>query len=218
MSRGIFEIDSKITETQVIIRHTIPGAWLAANRYCAEMGRDYKIDKGSFAGRTRRQLDHLAVIIESPQTRPFACSYNGQQFSDDQSVQDYFTDFLVSPAVPSNTQYTYGERIAPHIDRIAQMLEKTPYTNQAFIPVARWNDYKLNDPPCLQLLTWKLLESGLQLCAFFRSWDLESGFPTNAGGLQMLNELITELSGLDTGRLVFFSDGAHSYQDWSIFK
>lgn len=210
-------IDKTVLQTKIIERRTIPDAWLAACFYCVARGKNYVTDRGSFEGRIRRQLEHLTVIITHPETRPFACSYGGKSFSDDVSIQTYFERYIISPTIPGDEQYTYGQRIYPHIDRIGEMLRHTPHTNQAFIPVALPTDWQLKDPPCLQNICFKVVGNKINLCALFRSWDVESGFPSNAGALQLLNELIAELAGRPTGKLILFSDGAHSYQDWSSF-
>jgi len=70
------------------------------------------------------------------------------------------------------------------------------------------------------VVSWKVVGDGtLQMSVFFRSWDLYTGFPTNMGGLQLLNEMMAEWAGLQSGHLVAYSDGAHIYDHaWGIFE
>jgi thymidylate synthase len=47
--------------------------------------------------------------------------------------------------------------------------------------------------------------------AYFRSWDLWAGFPTNLGGIQLLKKLLAEEAGLLDGPMYAYSAGAHIY-------
>jgi len=196
---------------------TINEAAFLAYRLCIDKGRTYRIERGSFVGVHRKQLDTLAISITCPWTRPLATVINNTVLSNDDDIEQYFLDYLVSPERRKNEQYTYGERIAPHLERIAQMLQETPNTNQATIEVGHPEDISLDDPPCLRVLSWKTTTGFLQLSSFWRSWDITSGLPTNLGGLQLLNEMMGEWAGLKVGPLIAYSDGAHVYEySWSL--
>lgn len=193
------------------IYRDIGDAWHATYFRCVHFGRTYTIQRGSFAGQQRRQLDALAFVIEHPENRPLGVTFNGVAISDDKSVETYYTDYLINPTVAKNELYTYASRIAPHLESVAAMLRETPHTNQALIPVAQPGDHLLADPPCLQTLTWKVTEIGLQLASYWRSWDIYGAMATNLGGLELLNEMMAEWAGLTPGHLVAYSDGAHVY-------
>ncbi len=193
------------------IYRTIGEAWLIVNQECLAEGRIYKIDRGSFEGHQRKQLDTLAFIITHPETKPLGFSYKGQGISTEDDIWTYFMDYLISPMVTLNETYTYGNRIEPYLRPVAKMLRDTPHTNQATIEVARPEDVLLSDPPCLRLLSWKVTPNGLQLTTFWRSWDLYAALPVNLGGIQLLNEMMAEWAALESGPLVCYSDGAHLY-------
>jgi len=199
---------------------TIGEAWLRNCLLCLEQGRAYTIQRGSYAGQQRKQLDMLAFVIEQPGERPLGIEYRGQPVSSDAAIEAYYRDYLISPHKRKNEQYTYGERIEPYLERLCWMLIDTPHTNQATIEVARPEDIWLDDPPCLRVLSWKVVPCGwLQLSSFWRSWDLCSGFPTNLGGLQLLNEYIAGCTGLEAGPMGCYSDGAHLYDhSWGMFE
>lgn len=198
---------------------TIDEAWWWACRTCTREGIVYIIERGSYVGQKRKQLYSLAILILRPGTRPLAPIVRGIPVADDESIQRYFEDYLISPELRPNEQYTYGSRIAPHLEYVAEMLRETPNTNQAILEVGRPEDVYLADPPCLRILSWKCVEGCLQLSAFFRSWDLETGFPMNVGGLQLLNEMMAEWAKLESGPLVLYSDGAHLYDhSWPRFQ
>ena len=193
------------------ICRTIGEAWLIVNQACLAEGRTYTIDRGSFEGHQRKQLDFLAFIITHPGTRPLGVEYRGKGISTNDSIQAYFADYLVGSSMAVNEVYTYGSRIAPYLAGVARMLRDTPNTNQAIIEVGRPEDTLLNDPPCLRLLSWKVTPNGLQLTTFWRSWDLYAALPVNVGGIQLLNEMMAEWAELEPGPQVCCSDGAHIY-------
>jgi len=190
---------------------TIGEAWLMVSQACLATGRTYTIERGSMVGHQRKQLDFLAFAIMHPETRPLGIEYRGQGISTDEGIQLYFTDYLISPEVAKNEAYTYGSRIEPFLSIVAEILKTTPSTNQAIIEVGRPEDILLDDPPCLRLLSWKVIPIGLQLTTFWRSWDVYAALPVNLGGLQLLNETVAEWVGLEPGPLVCYSDGAHVY-------
>ena len=195
---------------------TIGEAWLNVNQECLA-GRTYTIDRGSFEGHQRKQLDTLAFVITRPETRPLGVSYRGTDISSDDSIYNYFVNYLVNPTVAVNEAYTYASRIAPYLPDIAMMLGKTPNTNQAIIEVGRPEDTRLDDPPCLRILSWKVTPGGLQLTTFWRSWEVYAALPVNLGGLQLLNEMMAEWAGLKPGLQVCYSDGAHKYDhSWKL--
>ena len=137
----------------------------------------------------------------------------------DNSIQEYFVDYLINPEKGEGEDYTYGERLMPHLDTLITMLRETPGTNQAAIEVARPEDILLESPPCLRVLSWKVVEGKLWLSSFWRSWDLYAARPTNLGGLQLFNEMVAEMVGLESGPQVAYSDGAHIYDHfWGFYK
>jgi thymidylate synthase len=108
------------------------------------------------------------------------------------------------------------------LERVIDILKETPLTNQAVIEIATPEDLdtcygkdgKL-DPPCLRLLDFKVIpldsELVLTVSAYFRSWDLWAGFPTNLGGIELLKQLVASETGLKNGPMYAYSAGAHIY-------
>lgn len=207
---------------------TIGEAWLNTCQAVMRRGRRYTVQRGSYAGQQRVQLDRLAFVITNPGERPLAVEWRApggsgvddekrRPVSSDDDIRRYFEDYIISPPrhENNNEQYTYGQRIAAQLEHVAVMLKETPYTNQASISVAQPSDVLLSDPPCLRELSWKWDGEGLQLSSFWRSWDVYGALALNLGGLQLLNEAIAEWAGLMPGSLVCYSDGAHIYeQSW----
>lgn len=209
--------DVVITSMTIPTYRTIGEAWLNTCQQCMTGGREYTIQRGSYVGQRRKQLDWLAFAISSPGERPLGFEYQGTPISDGESIHRYFEDYLINPDVSDNEQYTYASRLHPQLYKIISILRKTPNTNQAVAEVAKPSDIHLADPPCLRVLSWKVTAAGLQLSSFWRSWDLYGALATNLGGLQLLNELMAEWCGIRPGSLVCYSDGAHVYeQSWSV--
>jgi thymidylate synthase len=144
-------------------------------------------------------------------------------------IEDYFTNYLMNPELAENETYTYASRIqysmpngGTQLERVIEILKETPHTNQAVIEIAapedldvcHGKDGKL-DPPCLRLLDFKAVpvDRGLLLTvsAYFRSWDLWAGFPTNLGGIELLKQFVSSEASLTNGPLYAYSAGAHIY-------
>ena len=194
----------------VLQARDIPDAWYQAVRHVLENGEDYIVERGSFEGHSRRQVPFFAMVVNHPEARPLGVTYRDNVISTDDAIFNYYLQ-LISPEIAPNETYTYGERIALRLPEVAEMLCKTPNTNQATIEVGKPEDILLDDPPCLRLVSWKKVRDTLQLTVFFRSWDVVNGLPFNLGGLQYLNETIATLANIKPGKLVAYSDGLHAY-------
>ena len=110
---------------------------------------------------------------------------------------DYFPNYLMRRELQPNETYTYGSRInkviedlniiknadnrelqITQLDRVVDMLKKTPLTNQAVIEIASpddlvecyGNDGKL-DPPCLRLIDFKVFPT---FCQDFKNGECNS--------------------------------------------
>lgn len=198
---------------------TLEEAWSEACRRCVRDGHIYTIQRGSYEGQQRKQLPLLALHIEHPETRPLAPSTQGVPVATDDSIFDYFVNYLINPEKHPMEDYSYGERLMPHLATVIAMLRNTPGTNQATIEIAGPEDILLESPPCLRVLSWKVVGGQLWLTSFWRSWDLCAALPTNLGGLQLLNETVAEAAELETGPQVAYSDGGHIYDHfWHFFE
>ena len=110
-------------------------------------------------------------------------------------IQDYFMGYLLDKNVHENEAYTYGSRIGEQLDKVIDMLKRTPNTNQASIIVGRPEDL-----------------DKLYCTTFWRSWDLWAGLPSNLGGMALLMDYVSSEIGKEIGWLLAYSSGAHIYQ------
>ena len=206
------------------------------------------IDSGSFGkdkggDQTRIQADLVSVEIECPGVRPLAVTFPEgcgiPPVCTEDSINEYFTNYIINPDIPAKEEYTYGSRmfawpyfkksrvevIYLHEDDVIQEfnqvqwvidhLKEFPQNNHCCIQVAKGDDFMLKSAPCLRSVSWKLLpDNTLNITVFFRSWDLWSALPTNLGGLQLLNEYVAQEIGATQGKMFAVSDGLHIYSQY----
>ena len=222
-------------ELTVIEAKTIDDAFYQALNACVNDGYEYTIDRGSYAGTKRKELDHVTIRIEYPGTRPLLPILpEGMAAPWDEEYVYSYLDKLMTTIRPENTQYTYGERLnyvkgkssamlAPGVEVpissgesafevTTKMLKETPETNQACNEIGQPTDVWLNDPPCLRLLDKRVRYGKLHYITYWRSWDLWGALPANLSALQLMKELESELLGVNDGEIIATSKGLHIYQ------
>lgn len=195
---------------------TISEMWPLALLNVYQVGEEVQIDRGSFEKVEKRiQLPSLlSGTIEFPTydmipSVPFGVS----QPTTMNYVERYFKEKIIGDIKDKNEEYTYGERILLYLDKVIEILQKAPFTNQAVIEISRPEDILLPDPPCLRVISFKITnDMKLHQFCYFRSWDIYFGLPSNLGGMAMLLDYITGfLEGVKMGTLSFVSDKAHIY-------
>ena len=198
---------------------SIGDAWREVMWLCIKKGWDFVVKGGSYEGMIRKQLRHVTIVIDNPGTRPLSPimppGLPGP--TNDERVEAYFEQYIMSERMEENEVYTYGSFITKQVDRIIELLNKAKgNTNQACIAIGDVSTTFLGDPPCLRLCSFKVVDGKLEMSVFFRSWDLYAGLPENLGGLQLLKEYV--LSHLDfpceDGALIAYSDGLHIYDQY----
>ena len=117
-------------------------------------------------------------------------------------------------------QYTYGQYLEKQIAEVIRMYKKDGYnTNQAFMSVGNEQSILLSDPPCLRGIDTRIRDGKLHFFAYFRSWDLWAGFPSNLAAIQLLKEYMSSEIGVEDGELIASSKGLHLYQyAWDLAK
>jgi thymidylate synthase len=212
---------------------TISDGWFQLIYNIFDNAYSQMIQQGSFENEQYRlQYPGLAVYIEHPYfdmvpTMPPNSGIPAPTTME--YIEEYFVNYLMNPELAENETYTYASRIntnmpngGTQLNRVMDILRKTPLTNQAVIEIATpldldicfGKDGKL-DPPCLRLLDFKVIpvldELFLSVSSYFRSWDLWAGFPTNLGGIELLKQFIASETGLKNGPMYAYSAGAHIY-------
>ncbi len=200
---------------------TIEDVWRDAMWCCVRNGYAYRVEAGSYAGQMRKQLDYAVLRVREPYTRPLsvrvpeACAFASPTSED--KIWQYFSRYIIGAEKSEGEDYTYGQFIAPQLPRAVSLLNAAAgNTNQACIQIGDTRSIELDDPPCLRILSFKVVNGFLQLSAFFRSWDLFAGLPENLGGLQLLKEyVLAQLTfPVEDGPIVAYSDGLHIYEQY----
>jgi len=220
-------------EPLLIRAKTISDAWFQIIYNLFDHAYTQQIQKGSFEGEQYRlQYPGLAVYIEHPYLDmiPIMPPNSGIPAPTTMEyIEDYFANYLMDPELSENETYKYASRIhhpmpkgGTQLERVIEMLKETPLTNQAIVEIGTpddldmciGNDGKL-DPPCLRLLDFKVLPQDgklfLTVTAYFRSWDLWAGFPSNLGGIELLKKYAADEAGLENGPMYAYSAGGHIY-------
>ncbi len=93
---------------------SLPDAWFQTVYKCIETGRDFVIDRGSYAGMKRLEFDYVTVHIRFPGARPLLpqipSQYNLPNPVADDYVDEYLPYLMTGEAKPGES-YTYGQRI-----------------------------------------------------------------------------------------------------------
>jgi len=184
-------------------------------------GYEYRIDRGSYTGQMRKELDMAVVQIVYPGTRPLIPDV--PQGVPPPSTMEYvesYLPYLMTAHRKKGEQYTYGQYLEKQIAEVIRMYREDGHnTNQAFMAVGDTESIYLLDPPCLRMIDTRIHENKLSFVVYFRSWDLWAGFPTNMAAIQLLKEYMAGEIGVGDGELMAVSKGLHLYEySWELAK
>ena len=196
-------------------------AWFLCLREILAGGYEYKVERGSYAGQYRRELDLAVVQIRNPGTRPLVPSVPpGVPAPSNMNYVESYLPYLMTAQRAKEEQYTYGQYLEKQIAEVIRMYKENGFnTNQAFMAVGDSQSIWLNDPPCLRSIDTRVRNDELHFVAYFRSWDLWAGFPSNLAAIQLLKEYMAEEIGVADGELVAISKGLHLYDyAWELAK
>ena len=189
-------------------------AWFLCLRQTLSEGNEYKIERGSYAGQQRRELEMVVVQIKHPATRPLIPSVPAgvPPPTSMEYVEDYLP-YLMTAHKGEEEQYTYGQYLEKQITEVIKMYKEDGFnTNQAFMAVGDSQSIYLADPPCLRAIDTRVRDNKLHFIVYFRSWDLWAGFPSNLAAIQLLKEYMASEIGVDDGELIAMSKGLHLYE------
>ena len=189
-------------EISVVEARDLPEAWFLCLRKVLTDGYEYKIDRGSYAGQQRKELDFVVVRVRNPGTRPLIADVpQGIPPPTSMEYIESYLPYLMTAHKAAGEQYTYGQYLEEQIPKIIKMYKEDGHnTNQAFMAVGDKDSVSLSEPP-------------------FRSWDLWAGFPSNLAAIQLLKEYMASEIGVADGDIIASSKGLHLYQySWELAK
>jgi thymidylate synthase len=208
----------KITQIEA---RDLAEAWFLCLRKTLSDGYDYKIDRGSYKGQHRKELDFVAVQIMNPGTRPLVPSTpQGVPPPTSMEYIEEYLPYLMTAHRREGEQYTYGQYLEEQIPKVIEMYQNDGYdTNQAFMAVGGKESIVLDDPPCLRAIDTRIRDNKLKFVVYFRSWDLWAGFPSNLAAIQLLKEYMASEIGVEDGEILALSKGLHLYEySWELAR
>ena len=201
-------------QISIIEARDLSEAWFKCLYETLIYGKDYKIDRGSYSGEYRKQLDFVVVKIKYPNSPPLIPDV--PQGIPAPSTMEYINNYLpylMTSHKAEGEQYTYGQYLEKQIAEVIRMYKTDGYnTNQAFMTVGGPDTIMLSDPPCLRSIDTRIIENKLNFFIYFRSWDLWAGFPSNLAAIQILKEYMASEIGVEDGEIIATSKGLHLYK------
>lgn len=184
-------------------------------------GYEYRITRGSYTGQHRKELDFVVVHILHPGTRPLVPDVpQGVPPPTSTEYIEAYLPYLMTAHRKEGEQYTYGQYLETQIAEVIRMYREDGYnTNQAYMAVGDEKSISLSDPPCLRGIDTRIRDGKLHFIAYFRSWDLWAGFPSNLAAIQLLKEYMASEIGVADGEVIASSKGLHLYEySWELAR
>jgi len=206
---------------EVIEARDLSEAWFLCLRQTLVAGHEYKIERGSYAGQRRKELDLVVLQVKYPGTRPLVPDVpTGVPPPSTMEYVETYLPYLMTAHRKEGEQYTYGQYLEKQIAEVIKMYREDGYnTNQAFMAVGDSQSIFLSDPPCLRAIDTRIRDNKLKFIVYFRSWDLWAGFPSNLAAIQLLKEYMSSEIGVDDGKLIAMSKGLHLYEyAWELAR
>jgi len=201
-------------EISVIEARDLSEAWFLCLCKTLTEGHDYTIERGSYAGQQRKELDFVVVQVSYPGTRPLIPDVpQGVPPPTTMEYVESYLPYLMTAHKAEGEQYTYGQFLEKQIPEVIRMYREDGYnTNQAFMALGDAQSVYQSDPPCLRMIDTRIRDNKLKFIVYFRSWDLWAGFPSNLAAIQLLKEYMSSEIGIADGELVAVSKGLHLYE------
>lgn len=201
-------------EISVIEARDLSEAWFLCLRKTLAEGHEYKIERGSYAGQHRKELDFVVVQVRNPGTRSLIPDVpQGVPPPTSMEYIESYLPYLMTAHKGEGEQYTYGQYLETQIAEVIKMYKEDGHnTNQAFMAVGDSQSIFLPDPPCLRGIDTRIRDNRLHFIVYFRSWDLWAGFPSNLAAIQLLKEYVASEIGVDDGEIIASSKGLHLYE------
>ncbi|MBI2850334.1 MAG: thymidylate synthase [Chloroflexi bacterium] len=208
-------------DISVIEARDLSEAWFLCLCKALTEGHKYRIERGSFKGQHRQELDYVVVKIKYPGTRPLIPDVPpGVPAPTTMEYIESYLPYLMTAHRADGEQYTYGQYLEKQIAEVIKMYQDDGFnTNQAYMAVGNEQSIYLSDPPCLRGIDTRIRDNKLHFFVYFRSWDLWAGFPSNLAAIQLLKEYMASEIGVEDGELIASSKGLHLYEyTWELAK
>ncbi|MFQ6136716.1 MAG: thymidylate synthase [Candidatus Hydrothermarchaeales archaeon] len=189
---------------------TIADAWEGLVRTCLEDGVSLSTGRDIRAGTL--SLLGGQIIIEEPLAEPMV----SDKFVNDRAFcETYALEYLLLDTIQPGEDYTYGNQIHKNeqLDKCIKRMKENPYLRTFCLEVGEPSLFGANDPPCLRLVDFRVVDNALHTFFYFRSWDIFKAANANLVGIARLAEYVAkEVGGLEVGQLIGFFKDAHIYE------
>ena len=191
----------------------LPEAWFLCLRRVLTHGREYVIERGSYVGNRRKELDFMVLQVRHPGRRPIIPDVPpGVPPPSSMEYVENYLQYLMTSFKADTEQYTYGEDLEPQIHEVIRIYREDGHnTNQGFMAVGSRSSIELPDPPCLRGIDTRVADNKLHFIVYFRSWDLCASLPSNLAGVQLMKEYMASEIGVEDGEILALSKGLHLY-------
>src|SRR4030067_931996 len=123
-----------VVDISIIKARDLSEAWFLCLCETLNEGYEYKIDRGSYAGQRRKELDLVVMQVVYPGTRPLIPDV--PQGVPPPSTMEYvesYLPYLMTAHRKKGEQYTYGQYLEKQIAEGIKMYREDGHnTNQAF--------------------------------------------------------------------------------------
>jgi len=210
-----------------IIARDLNDAWFQALERVVCDGRVWTVERGSYVGQRRWELDFVTIHITHPGTRPLVpeipCHLSHiPPPTTMEYVEEYLSYLMEDEPLKEHEVYTYGERVKPQMNEIIRRYKDGGFgSNQECISVSMPSDIALDDPPCMRSIDTRIVAADglrrgepqkLHFFPYFRSWCLVGGFPSNLAALRLMQEYMADQIEVDAGEMLCTSKGLHVYE------
>jgi len=205
----------------VVEARDLSEAWFLCLCKTLTEGHEYKVERGSYAGQYRKELDFVVIQVRYPGTRPLIPDVpQGVPPPTSMEYVESYLPYLMTAHKAKGEQYTYGQYLEKQISEVIRMYKEDGYnTNQAFMAVGDSQSILLTDPPCLRMIDTRIRDDKLNFIVYFRSWDLWAGFPSNLAAIQLLKEYMSSEIGVGDGEIIAMTKGMHLYEyAWDLAR
>src|SRR3990170_1995384 len=148
-------------EISVIGARDLSEAWFLCLCKVITEGHKYRIERGSFAGQHRQELDFAVIKIKYPGTRPLIPDVpEGVPAPTTMEYIENYLPYLMTAHKAEEEQYTYGQYLEKQIVEVIRMYREDGHnTNQAFMAVGDAQSVFLSDPPCLRMIDTRIRDN-----------------------------------------------------------
>ncbi|TET26094.1 MAG: thymidylate synthase, partial [Dehalococcoidia bacterium] len=100
-------------------------AWFLCLRKTLTEGYEYKIERGSYKGQYRKELDLTAVQVKNPATKPLIPSVpQGVPPPTSMEYVESYLPYLMTAHKAKEEQYTYGQYLEKQIPQVIKMYKE----------------------------------------------------------------------------------------------